>query len=96
MVFLDVEYIIDGFGSDQDLDKRHRLEGRFNELLGWTGLGHVDGGSIGSGTMEVCCVVVDFEIAKNVIEKDLKETEFGDYSRIFSDDDDCTENWLVH
>jgi hypothetical protein len=38
---------IDGFGSDRDIDKRHRLEERLNELLGWTGLGHVDGGSIG-------------------------------------------------
>jgi len=83
MVFLEIEYIIDGFGTEQDLDKRHRLEERLNELLGWTGLGEVDGGSIGSGTMETCCIVVDFEIAKNVIENDLKDTEFGDYSRIF-------------
>ena len=40
-----------------------------DEVLGWTGLGHTDGGSIGSGTMEVGCVVVDFEIAKKVIEE---------------------------
>lgn len=36
--------------------------------------------------MEVCCYVVDFEIAKRVIENDLKDTEFADYSRI------CDEN----
>lgn len=81
--FLEVEYKIDGFGTDQDLDKRHRLEEHLNELLGWTGLGEVDGGSIGSGTMEAGCIVVDFEIAKKVIEDNLKNTEFGDYSRIF-------------
>jgi len=81
IIFLDIEYIIDGFGTDSNLDKRHRLEERLNETLGWTGLGHVDGGSTGSGTMEVGCVVVDFEIAKKVIEEDLKDTEFGDYSR---------------
>jgi hypothetical protein len=83
LVFLEVEYLIDGFGTDEDLDKRHRLEERLNELLGWTGLGHVDGGSIGSGTMEAGCVVVDFDIAKRTIEDDLKDTEFSDYSRIF-------------
>jgi hypothetical protein len=83
MVFIEVRFVIDGFGSEADLDKRHRLEDRLNETLGWTGLGHVDGGSIGSGSMEVGCVVVDFEIAKNIIEKDIENTEFGDYAQIY-------------
>jgi hypothetical protein len=83
MAFLEVEYIIDGFGTDEDLDKRHRLENHLDELLGLTGLGYVDGGSIGSGTMEAGCIIVDFDIAKKVIEESLKNTEFGDYSRIF-------------
>ena len=87
VAFLEVEYKIDGFGTDQDLDKRHKLEDRLNELLGWTGLGHVDGGSIGSGTMEAGCIVVDFDVAKKVIENDLKNTEFGDYSRIYKMDE---------
>ncbi len=81
--FLEIEYKIDGFGTEQDLEKRHRLEERMNQTLGWSGLGHTDGGSIGSGTMEVGCVVVDFDTAKEVIEKDLKGTEFEDYTRIF-------------
>lgn len=88
MSFLEVEYKIDGFGTEQDLDKRHRIEDYLNELLGWTGLGHVDGGSIGSGTMEAGCMVVDFEIAKKVIESDLKNTEFSDYSRIYRMDEE--------
>lgn len=86
--FLEIEYKIDGFGTEQDLDKRHRLEGKLDEILGWTGLGHTDGGSIGSGTMEAGCIVVDFEIAKKVIEEKLKETEFGDYTRIFEMDNE--------
>jgi len=81
--FLEIEYKIDGFGTEQELDKRHRLEEKMDEVLGWTGLGHTDGGSIGSGTMEVGCVVVDFEIAKKVIVEKLKDTEFADYTRIF-------------
>jgi hypothetical protein len=83
-VYLEIEYIIEGFGTDEDLDKRHRLEERMDSVLGWTGLGNTDGGSIGSGTMEVGCVVVDFEIAKKTIEQNLKDTEFANYSRIFN------------
>lgn len=86
--FLEIEYTIDGFGTDEDLDKRHRLEEKMDEVLGWTGLGHTDGGSIGGGTMEVGCVVVDFYIAKKVIEEKLKYTEFDNYSRIFKMDDE--------
>ena len=80
-----IEYPVDGMGTTKDLDKRHKLEERMNETLGWTGLGNCDGGSMGSGTMEVCCFVVDFKIAKRVIEEDLKDTKFGDYSRIFDE-----------
>lgn len=54
-----------------------------NETLGWTGLGSCDGGSMGSGTMEVCNLVVDFERAQKVIRADLAETEFANYSRIY-------------
>ena len=85
---LEIEYKIEGFGTEQDIDKRHRLEEKMDEVLGWTGLGHTDGGSIGSGTMEVGCVVVDFDIAKKVIEEKLKNTEFGNYTRIFKMDNE--------
>ena len=80
-----IEFKVDGMGTPEDLEKRTRLQDKMDETLGWTGLGHCDGGSIGSGTMEVCCFVVDFEIAKSVIELDLKETEFSNYTRIFDE-----------
>ncbi|MFT3794304.1 hypothetical protein [Flavobacterium sp.] len=78
-----IEYAVDAMGNAADLEKRNRLESRLNETLGWTGLGHCDGGSMGSGTMEICCLVVDFDTAKRVIEENLKATEFGNYTRIF-------------
>ena len=78
-----IQYEIDGFGTPDDLDKRHKLEDRLNETLGWNGLGDCDGGSIGSGTMETFSYVVDFEIAKRIVESDLKGTEFENYSRIY-------------
>jgi len=80
-----IEYKIEGMGNTSDINKRHRLEEIMNEILGWTGLGFCDGGSIGSGTMEVCNFVVDFEIAKKVIETHLKDTEFENYIRIFDE-----------
>ncbi len=83
-IWLEIEYKTDGPGNGAELDKRHRLEEKMDEVLGWTGLGHCDGGSIGSGTMEVACRVVDFDIARQVIEENLKDTEFADYTRIFS------------
>jgi hypothetical protein len=82
-----IEYQIDGFGTPKDLAKRHALEDRMNDTLGWTGLGHCDGGSTGSGTMEVWCYVADFTIAKRVIEADLARTEFGDFTRIYQQED---------
>lgn len=81
-----IECAVDGMGSKEDVEKRHRLQDRMNETLGWTGLGHCDGGSIGSETMEVCNFVVYFEVAKRVIENDLKGTEFQNYTRIYDEE----------
>ncbi len=84
-VTLLIEYTVNDMGSGEDVEKRHRLEDRMNGTLGWTGLGACDGGSIGSGTMEVCSFVVDFELAKNVIAANLKGTEFANYTRIYDE-----------
>lgn len=80
-----IEFEVDGMGNTGDLDKRTRLQDKMDSVLGWTGLGHCDGGSIGGGTMEVCCYVVDFAIAKKVIAESLKGTEFADYTRIYDE-----------
>jgi len=82
-----IEYRIHGMGSAVDLSKRHALEDRMNEVLGWVGLGQCEGGNIGYGTMEVCCLVVDFEIARRVIEADLAGSSFADYTRIFAQEE---------
>ncbi len=80
-----IEYSIEGMGNEKDVEKRHELEDRMNQTLGWAGLGVCDGGSSGSGTMEVCNFVVDFELAKIIIENDLKDTKFSDYTRIYDE-----------
>jgi hypothetical protein len=70
-------------GTSADLEKRQSLQHRMDNVLGWTGLGHCDGGSTGGGTMEVCNLVVDYAIAKQVIEEDLQGTEFENFARIY-------------
>lgn len=78
-----IEYQIEGFGTEEDLKKQQAVQDRMNEILGWTGVGWCDGGSIGSGTMEICCIVFDYQLAYDIINEDLNETEFADFSRIY-------------
>lgn len=84
-VMLVVEYQIAGMGTAKDLEKRDALEDRLDQTLGWTGLGHCDGGSIGSGTMEAACFVVDFDLARRAIVADLCNSPFANYTRIYQD-----------
>ena len=77
-----IQYEIDGMGSTEDLDKLHELQDRMNKTLGWLGLGHCDGNTIGSGTMEVFCYVVDLELAIKCVKKDLARTPFADFAAI--------------
>jgi len=82
-----IEYTIEGMGTPEDIEKRTRLQDKMDDVLGWTGLGHCDGGSIGSGSMEACCFVIDFSLAKIVIEKSLQNTEFANYVRIYDENE---------
>ncbi len=79
LVGLLVSTQITGSGTRDDLRRRHALEDYLNELTGWRGLGHCDGGSIGSGSMEAFCLVVDYEIAAAVIERELAASPFKDF-----------------
>ena len=77
-----IVFSVEGSGTAKDLDKRYQIERRLNQLLGWYGLGHVDGGSIGSGTMEIDCLVIDFDIADRVTRGYLLEEGFTDFKEI--------------
>jgi hypothetical protein len=74
-----VETDISGFGSEGDLDTRHALEEFLNELTGWLGLGHCDGGSTGSGAMDAFCFVVDYDIARKALEAELATSPFAGF-----------------
>ena len=71
-----IQYKIEGHGSTADLGKRVAVEELMNERLGWTGLGHCDGGDIGSGTMNIFCYVADAKIAESVIVREQEARGF--------------------
>ncbi|RYF92224.1 MAG: hypothetical protein EON95_13100 [Caulobacteraceae bacterium] len=71
---------ISGSGTRADLERRHALEDYLNTLTGWLGLGHCDGGSSGSGSMEAVCLVVDYAIAAKAIARDLTSSPFNDFT----------------
>jgi hypothetical protein len=50
--------------------------------MGWFAL---FGLMAGLGYLEVCCLVVDFKLAKRFIEKDLAEWKFSDFTRIYGE-----------
>jgi hypothetical protein len=68
-----IQYRLKTWGTIKDLDTRYKIEGVMNECLGWRGLGHCDGGDIGSGTINVFCFVVDAKAAKEVVVAELKK-----------------------
>lgn len=78
-----IEYKIDGEGSDADHDKREAIQNRMNELLNQSGVGWCDGSSVGDGIMNICCIVFDYQLAYDIINEDLNESEFEDFSRIY-------------
>lgn len=80
LVGLTVSKAITENGGTDDLARRHLLEDYLNNLTGWLGLGHCDGGSTGSGSMEAFCLVVDGKLAVDCIGKELAKSEFGDFT----------------
>lgn len=81
-----IEYVVDGMGTDADLKKRYAVQDAVDELLKDADLGFCDGGSIGSGTMEINCFVTDVEKARDVVTSFLDASEFSDYSKIYTED----------
>jgi len=83
--YLIIQYKVDGFGNNEDLNIRYEIQYLLDETLGWTGLGHCDGGDIGSGSMNIACLVVDIELAVKVIVNALKEKKHDKGALIFTD-----------
>ncbi|MEO0467518.1 MAG: hypothetical protein AAF216_13330 [Pseudomonadota bacterium] len=69
-------------GAVVDLDLRDAMADRIQEILGWTGLGHCDRAGTTDHSMELICLVVNFDLAKSVLTEALAHGEFADTSLI--------------
>lgn len=86
-----VQYRVEGWGTPEDLAKRHTIEDLFNEVLGWTGNGNCDGGDIGSGTLNIFCPVVNPYLASQAMVEELRKNGFLEGAVIAIDRDDSFE-----
>jgi hypothetical protein len=68
-----VQYRLPTWGAPEDLAKAGRVEERLNYCLGSTGNGHCTGNDIGSGTVNVHCLVVDPLVGAACAEAELRE-----------------------
>jgi hypothetical protein len=71
-----VQYRLDNWGSVGDLDKRRKIEEVLNECLASTCNGFCDGGDLGSGEMNLYCLVIDPGAVRNAIVSALKKNRF--------------------
>jgi hypothetical protein len=60
------------------LSRRNELEDWLNEELGWTGLGHCDGGDMGEGVATAFCLVVSRPLAMALLKSRLPASPFSD------------------
>jgi hypothetical protein len=68
-----VQFRLEGWGSVPDLDKRHQMEELLTQCLAATCNGFCDGGDIGSGEMNIFCLVLNPEAAKRALVSTLKK-----------------------
>ncbi len=80
-----VEYRFGQAWTRDDDDKQSALEDALTEVLGWTGLGACDGIKHGPDGLEMCCRVLDVDLAQTAIIGALADTEFSDYSRFYQE-----------
>lgn len=68
-----VQYRIEGRGTTRDHDRRVKIENLLDEFLSEADLGYLDGGDIGSGTMNIFCFVKPGKKAAQAIIETLRK-----------------------
>ena len=80
-----VEFALTGEGSIADQDKQEDVSDALTEKLGWLGLGYCEEGHVTADTIEICCRVLNVDLAKTTISEALDGSVFADYSRIYQE-----------
>jgi hypothetical protein len=65
-----------GFGTEEDLERRHHIEDLLGEKLRRTNNGDCTGGEIGNGEFIIFCDVIDQDAALKTIQRALKRSGF--------------------
>jgi hypothetical protein len=71
-----VQYRLQGWGSVADLERRRQIEEVLTECLASTCNGFCDGGDLGSGEMNLYCLVLNTEAAKTALVYTLRKNRF--------------------
>ncbi|MEO0608143.1 MAG: hypothetical protein AAFY82_07910 [Pseudomonadota bacterium] len=80
-----VVYDVSGAAPDTARDKQIDIEDALTEKLGWTGLGYCAEGRLDGAQLEICCRVVDVDLAQTTVSEALDGSVFSDYSRIYQE-----------
>jgi hypothetical protein len=91
-----IQFLVSGFGSDEDFDRRVHLEELIGEALASSNNGESTGGDGGSGTMNAFFSVNDPVAARQTILATLEQAEQLDLGVVvaherFSEDDESAE-----
>lgn len=81
-----IEYDIEALINANSQDYKESLHQVINEILFSTGLGHCAIAVNGPGLINACCYVVHFELAKKILQENLKGTSFECFNRIYNED----------
>jgi hypothetical protein len=79
-VDLVIQYPIAEFTSEEDAEKRHRMEEILDEELGWTGNGECVGGDIGAGEVSIYCKVIDTGAAIEAVWRTFLDNDYPSFS----------------
>lgn len=80
-----VDFALTGEGSVADQDKQEDVSDALTEKLGWLGLGYCENGQVTDDKIEICCRVLDVDLAKTTVAEALDGSVFSDYSRIYQE-----------
>ncbi|WP_088292303.1 hypothetical protein [Bacillus mycoides] len=74
---------------EEALEKRQQVQEIMDEVLGWSGNGHCDGGDIGSGTINIFTFVIDVDKALETTLDELGNQQLLDGVKMaYVNDDD--------